>query len=184
MSNLRSSLAISTLLTTLVGCASGGGSAAGGSAVMNTPSNIRNSNDLEITDTRVGAGARATVGQCMYVHYVGVLADGRQFDSTQDTLPNGRPQPPLVFELGTGAVMQGWERGLTGMQVGGRRRLWVPYRMAYGAAGQPPVIPPRTDLIFDLELVGLAAALPTSSNAVRAETAKTCPTWTFVNRAR
>lgn len=183
---MRSAFACVTAatLSVLVGCASGGGSTSSAPTASNAAPNLRSASDLEITDTRVGAGARATVGQCMYVHYVGVLADGRQFDSTRDTLPNGRSQPPLVFELGKGSVMQGWERGLVGMQVGGRRRLWVPYRMAYGAGGQPPVIPPRTDLIFDLELVGLSAALPTSSNAVRAETAKTCPTWTFVNRAR
>ncbi len=142
---------------------------------------------LGVVDARTGTGARATRGQCLYVHYVGVLPDGRQFETSRDSTlmaRTGRTPPPIVFELGTRAVMPGWEQGLPGMQVGGVRRLFVPYRLAYGANGRPPAIPPRTDLVFDIELMAVAASLPTSSNAMRAETAKSCPAWDSVSRTR
>ena len=140
--------------------------------------------DLGIVNTRPGSGARAASGQCLYVHYVGVLADGRTFESSSAPQANGQLPSPIAFELGLSSVMSGWEKGLLGMQVGGARRLFVPYRMAYGASGRPPAIPPRTDLVFDIELMAVAPSLPTSSNAPRAETARTCPTWASVNRAR
>jgi peptidylprolyl isomerase len=142
---------------------------------------------LGVVDARTGTGARATRGQCLYVHYVGVLPDGRQFETSRDSTlmaRTGRIAPPIVFELGTRAVMPGWEQGLPGMQVGGVRRLFVPYRLAYGANGRPPAIPPRTDLVFDIELLAVAASLPTLSNAMRAETAKSCPAWESVSRTR
>lgn len=160
------------------------GNAAAVSAAVAAASAPKGPGDLGITDTRVGTGARATSRQCLYVHYVGLLADGRKFDSTRDPLPTGQIAEPVAFELGTNAVMAGWEKGLVGMQVGGLRRLWVPYRMAYGAGGQPPAIPPRTDLIFDIELMAVVAPLPNSSNAMRAESAKTCPAWSSVSRGR
>lgn len=135
------------------------------------------SNDLGIMETRVGTGARAASHQCAYVHFVGLLASGRQFDSTRDPLPNGQPQTPVAFELGARRVMPGWEQGVAGMQVGGLRRLWVPYRLAYGAGGRPPAIPPRMDLVFDIELVAVAAPLTSSNTAPRAEGSPTCPAW-------
>ncbi len=142
-----------------------------------TQSTPRGVGELGRTDTKVGNGTSASTGACIYVYYVGMLADGREFDATRKTSASGRPQAPVVFELGTGRVMQGWEKGLLGMRVGGTRRLSVPYRMAYGAGGLPPSIPPATDLIFDIELAAVKAALPTSSNVVRAEMAKTCAAW-------
>ena len=81
-------------------------------------------------------------------------------------------------------MLQGWDKGVASMQVGGARRLYVPYRMGYGTKGVPPNIPPRADLVFDIELMAVAAPLPTSSNAPRAESARTCPTWTAVSRSR
>ena len=165
------------VVTAVSGCASGGSKAASG----DEPGTA-----LGVIDSRVGTGARAGRGQCLYVHYVGVLPDGRQFEASRDASASGsgRITPPIVFELGTRAVMPGWEQGLPGVQVGGVRRLFVPYRLAYGANGRPPAIPPRTDLVFDIELMAVAAPLPTSSNAMRAESAKTCPAWESVNRAR
>lgn len=139
--------------------------------------------DLSIIDTKPGTGARAALRQCLYVHYVGMLPDGRVFEKSRDTA-SAATQPPIVFELGSKAVMQGWEKGLVGMQVGGTRRLWVPFKMAYGASGSPPAIPPRTDLIFDIELMAVAPSLPSSSIAERADGAKSCPTWRAVSRAR
>jgi len=64
------------------------------------------------------------------------------------------------------------------------RRLWIPYRLAYGANGRPPAIPPRTDLVFDIELMAAVDPLPSSSNAMRAEGAKRCPDWSVVSRSR
>lgn len=140
---------------------------------------------LGVVDTREGTGARAARGQCLYVHYAGVLPDGRQFEASRDTTTTrGRSAPPIVFELGTKMVMPGWEQGLPGMRVGGLRRLYVPFRLAYGANGRPPAIPPRTDLIFDIELLAMTNALPSSSNAMRDASAKSCPPWESVNRGR
>ena len=160
------------------GCSTHSGAASGTSSAASPASG-----DLGVVDVRLGTGARAALHQCLYVHYVGALADGRKFDSSRDSV-NGKPQPPIAFELGAGRVMQGWERGLAGMQVGGQRRLFVPYRLAYGASGQPPAIPPRTDLVFDIELMAVAPTLPTSSIVPRAETAATCASWASVNRVR
>lgn len=165
------------VLLAAIGCAGATASSGASGAAART-------GDLGIIDVRPGTGARATVHQCLYVHYVGVLADGRTFDSTRDSLPNGRAQPPVVFELGAGRVMPGWERGLVGMQVGAQRRLFVPYRLAYGARGRPPAIPPQTDLVFDIELMAVAPTLPTTRNAPRAETASTCAAWSSINRSR
>ena len=140
---------------------------------------------LGVVDATVGTGARAGRGQCLYVHYTGVLRDGRQFETSRDTTTaRGRSAAPIVFELGTRMVMPGWEQGLPGMRVGGTRRLYVPFRLAYGANGRPPAIPPRTDLVFDIQLLAVAPALPTSSNAMRDESAKSCPPWESVNRSR
>jgi hypothetical protein len=179
---------VGVLLCTIVsGCASGGARAAtvaSGATPRAATTASSNSDELSVTDTRVGTGNIARAHQCLYVHYVGLLADGRKFDSTRDPLPNGRVTPPVAFELGARAVMPGWEQGLVDMRVGGVRRLWVPYRLAYGAGGQPPAIPPRTDLVFDIELMAIAEPLPSSSNAMRADGAKSCAAWETVSRAR
>ncbi len=166
------------VLLAATGCAGASATTSGASG------SAARAGELGIVDVRPGTGARASAHQCLYVHYVGVLADGRRFDSTRDSLPNGRAQPPVAFELGAGRVMPGWERGLVGMQVGAQRRLFVPYRLAYGARGRPPAIPPQTDLVFDIELMAVAPTLPTTSNAPRAETASTCAAWSSISRSR
>lgn len=140
------------------------------------------SNEFGSIDTRAGTGARVTPHQCLYVHYTGMLADGRQFEMSRTTSTPGVASAPIAFEIGTGMVMPGWEKGLLGMQVGGMRRLFVPFRMAYGAGGRPPAIPPRTDLVFDVELLALSAPLEGSSSLPRSAGTKTCATWTNVNR--
>lgn len=157
----------------------------GTSAGVRTTDGATAESALGVVDAREGTGARAGRGQCLYVHYTGVLPDGRQFEASRDTTTTrGRAAPPIVFELGTKTVMPGWEQGLPGMRVGGLRRLYVPFRLAYGANGRPPAIPPRTDLVFDIELLAVTTALPSSSNAMRDESAKSCPPWESVNRAR
>ena len=100
---------------------------------------------LTIEDLVVGTGATAVAGDTVTVRYVGMFLDGRQFDS--GTLP--------PFRLGTGAVIAGFDQGVTGMRVGGRRRVTVPSELAYGARGQGP-IPPNTPLRFEIELLSIA----------------------------
>lgn len=178
MPRSRSKPPAALLIATLVltGCASASGS---GSAASST----ENDSDLSVIDSREGTGTRATSHDCVYVHFVGVLANGRQFDTSRDTLNNGQPRDPIAFELGTKRVMPGWEQGIPGMRVGGLRRLWVPYRLAYGASGRPPSIPPRTDLVFDIELMAVAPTVSSTSTAPRADGAPTCPSWGIARRA-
>jgi len=112
------------------------------------------------------------------VHYTGWLTNGTKFDSSRDTMPNGRPRPPLSFPQGFRRVIAGWDLGFEDMHVGGRRRLFIPYQLAYGETGRPP-IPPKAELIFDVELLAVAdtLAVPRGQNA----TAPQCPTWTQVS---
>jgi FKBP-type peptidyl-prolyl cis-trans isomerase len=180
---------VALLAVSASGCASSGGAPAAAAAQAASQSAAQSSEggsptrDLGVVDARVGTGARAALHQCLYVHYVGMLPNGQRFETSRDSAIS-RVQTPVVFELGTGTVMTGWEKGIGGMQVGGMRRLFVPYRMAYGAAGRPPAIPPRTDLVFDIELMAVTAPLPSSSNASRAESAPSCPVWGAVRGAR
>ncbi len=103
--------------------------------------------DLMIEDLAVGTGTVATTGKMVSVHYTGWLKDGTKFDSSVD-----RDQP-FSFPLGGGQVIQGWDKGVEGMKVGGRRKLTIPYQMAYGEGGRPPVIPPKATLIFEVQLL-------------------------------
>lgn len=101
---------------------------------------------LVYQDIKVGDGAIAESGKAVSMQYTGWLTDGTQFDSSV-----GRG--PFDFTLGTGAVIKGWDEGIVGMRVGGKRKLTIPPDMAYGARGYPPVIPPNSTLVFDVELL-------------------------------
>ena len=103
---------------------------------------------LKITDLRIGTGAKAVAGKTVIVNYRGTLTNGKVFDQSY-----GRG--PLDFQLGAGRVIQGWDEGVAGMKVGGKRKLVIPSKLAYGAAGQEPVIPPNATLIFTVELLGV-----------------------------
>jgi FKBP-type peptidyl-prolyl cis-trans isomerase FkpA len=105
---------------------------------------------LAVTELKPGEGATATKGKLVSVHYSGRLTDGTKFDSSYD-----RGQP-IEFKLGAGVVIKGWDQGIEGMQVGGKRRLTIPPELAYGSRGTPGgPIPPNATLVFDVELVGV-----------------------------
>ncbi len=108
---------------------------------------VTTASGLQYYDLAVGNGDIADTGEQVTVHYTGWLANGTEFDSSL------RRQEPIRFPLGTGAVIKGWDEGLTGMRVGGKRKLIIPANLAYGADGRAPVIPPDANLVFDVELV-------------------------------
>lgn len=114
---------------------------------VSTPSGLR------YTEEAAGTGAQAKAGQTVDVHYTGWLDQGgqkgRKFDSSRD-----RGQP-FSFPLGRGRVIAGWDEGVAGMKVGGRRTLVIPASLGYGAAGAGGVIPPNATLIFDVELLAI-----------------------------
>lgn len=104
--------------------------------------------DLVIEDLTLGEGVEATAGKTVLVHYVGVShSSGEEFDSSYD---RGQPLP---FRLGAGQVIQGWDQGVAGMKVGGRRKLVIPPQLAYGSRGAGGVIGPNETLIFVCDLV-------------------------------
>ena len=105
---------------------------------------------LVVDEVKEGQGATAVKGKLISVHYTGHLTDGTKFDSSYD-----RGQP-IDFHLGAGEVIAGWDQGIEGMKVGGKRKLTIPPELAYGARGTPGgPIPPNATLVFDVELVAV-----------------------------
>jgi FKBP-type peptidyl-prolyl cis-trans isomerase FkpA len=105
--------------------------------------------DLKIEDIQVGSGTEALLGKNVTVHYTGWLTDGKKFDSSYDH------QSPFTFPLGAGRVIQGWEKGVVGMKVGGKRRLNIPSSLGYGTTGVGGIIPPNATLVFEIELLNV-----------------------------
>ena len=110
-------------------------------ALTRTPSGLR------YQELAKGEGKEAAAGKVVLVHYTGWLPNGEKFDSSRDR------GEPFSFTLGAGQVIAGWDEGVAGMKVGGRRKLVIPPDLGYGTAGAPPDIPPGATLVFDVELV-------------------------------
>ncbi|OGW68741.1 MAG: peptidylprolyl isomerase [Nitrospirae bacterium RIFCSPLOWO2_01_FULL_62_17] len=104
---------------------------------------------LKYDDLTVGTGAEAKAGQTVSVHYTGWLTDGKKFDSSVDR------KQPFEFPLGMGRVIKGWDEGVQGMKVGGKRKLTIPAALGYGSRGAGGAIPPNATLTFDVELLGI-----------------------------
>lgn len=111
---------------------------------------IMTDKELVIETLSEGNGETAKSGDFLVMHYTGTLTDGKKFDSSVDR------NEPFRFTLGVGQVIEGWDKGVEGMKVGEKRKLTVPYHMAYGEAGFPPVIPPKSTLVFEIELLEIA----------------------------
>ena len=103
---------------------------------------------LEIEDTVVGSGRSVNGGDTVRVQYTGTLTSGKKFDSSYD-----HGGDPFKFTVSKGEVIKGWDQGVVGMKVGGKRRLRIPSDLGYGEKGSPPSIPPGAGLVFDIELV-------------------------------
>jgi FKBP-type peptidyl-prolyl cis-trans isomerase FkpA len=115
---------------------------------------ITTESGLQYEELTVGEGATAATGQNVTVHYTGWLRNddgsaGAKFDSSKDR------NDPFEFPLGAGHVIRGWDEGVQGMRVGGKRKLIIPAELGYGARGAGGVIPPNATLIFDVELLGV-----------------------------
>lgn len=110
---------------------------------------ITTGSGLKYTDVKVGDGTAAVSGKTVTVHYTGTFPDGRKFDSSLDR------NEPFSFELGAGRVIKGWDEGVAGMKIGGKRKLVIPPELGYGQRGAGSVIPPGAVLHFTVELLGV-----------------------------
>lgn len=122
---------------------------------------------LQKEDEVVGDGPEAKTGDKVKVHYTGTLMNGKPFDSSRD-------KDPFEFELGKGSVIKGWDEGVPGMKVGGKRKLTIPWPMAYGETGSGDKIPPKAALKFDIELLEIVGvdASSTAKPAAATDAAK------------
>jgi len=109
---------------------------------------ITTESGLKYEDIKVGTGEEAKAGDIVSVHYTGTFEDGKKFDSSLDR------GDPFSFELGAEEVIKGWDEGVAGMKIGGKRKLVIPYNLAYGENGYGS-IPPKATLIFEVELLGI-----------------------------
>jgi peptidylprolyl isomerase len=142
----RSTIMIVTFLL-LAGCQPSLRTLPGEPYTMETKKNLPSG--LSYLEMQEGTGEQAKSGQQVTVHYTGYLTNGKKFDSSVDR------NQPFTFALGTGQVIKGWDEGVQGMKVGGKRKLIIPPDMGYGSRGAGGVIPPNAELVFDVELLGV-----------------------------
>ena len=146
MTPLRSASVCLIIVVTLI---SGSGNAMAGNEKEMNMQEVSTPSGLKYVDQVVGSGDVAVAGKTVSVHYTGLLENGKKFDSSVD-----RGQP-FSFPLGAGQVIKGWDEGVQGMKVGGKRKLTIPSNLGYGSRGAGGVIPPNATLIFDVELLGV-----------------------------
>src|SRR5262245_9244361 len=113
------------------------------------PKEVVTPSGLKYVDLKPGEGDEAKSGQIVEVHYTGWLTNGTKFDSSLDR------RQPFAFRLGAGQVIKGWDQGVAGMKVGGKRKLTIPPGLAYGSQAVGGVIPPNSTLVFEVELLGV-----------------------------
>ena len=167
---------VAAVIIACASCASAPPPATTHGAIPPVPGVPRDLGSIRVLDITEGSGVGYAPRKCVYTHYTGWLADGTRFDASRDAR-NGAAGEPVGFAQGTKQVIDAWELGFAGMRVGGARRLFVPWRLGYGVRGNPPLIPARSDLVFDVELMGVADTLPHRSGSA------SCPDWRLV-RAR
>ena len=143
-------IAIVTLLAGTLFAQGGAKKADNSSPTKVTGEGTKTADGLQYWDIKVGTGAVAKEGQSASVHYTGWLTNGKKFDSSVD-----RGEPFTVEPLGSAPVIKGWNEGIIGMKVGGKRQLRIPSDLAYGQRGYPGVIPAGATLIFDVELLSV-----------------------------
>ena len=114
-----------------------------------TGDGVKTASGLQYWDIKVGIGTEAKEGSHVTVHYTGWLTSGKKFDSSVDA------GQPFDFTIGKGDVIKGWEEGVTGMKVGGKRQLRIPPELAYGKQGYPGAIPANATLVFDIRLLAV-----------------------------
>jgi peptidylprolyl isomerase len=115
---------------------------------------------LRYIDTLVGTGAPVTPRKWLTVAYTGYLTDGTKFDTSIGKDKDGKDKEPITFPYGAHQVIPGWDTGFEGMNIGGKRRLFIPYQLAYGDSGRPPIIPAKATLVFDVELIAVSENPP------------------------
>jgi FKBP-type peptidyl-prolyl cis-trans isomerase len=117
-----------------------------------TGDGVKTDSGLQYWDIKVGTGNEAKSGDHVKVHYTGWFTSGKKFDSSVDA------HQPYSFTLGKNEVIKGWDEGVTGMKVGGKRQLHIPPELAYGEAGYKDIVPPNATLIFDVQLLAVTPA--------------------------
>jgi peptidylprolyl isomerase len=148
--SIRRSLVVVAVLTAMCSLsAMAGQEQAGDKGKTAAAKTVTTASGLKYTDVKVGSGASPVKGKQVKVHYTGTLENGKQFDSSVG-------KQPFSFVIGVGQVIPGWDEGVMGMKVGGKRKLIIPSKLGYGAAGAGSAIPPNATLLFDVELLDVA----------------------------